>query len=219
MRRTDNIQACQLGKVAATVVFVLICAYLLVLGVGLLSLPSVHAPIADPWLTLLELIILVLTPGLMLLAVALHACASGIGRALGLCGVIFVSQTTVITMSIHFTLLTVGGTPDIAGSAWWRTAFAFQWPSVVYALDILAWDVFFALGMACLAFSVGGTRAAPPLRRWLLVSGAVAFAGLVGVFTANMMTRNVGILGYTLFLLPVMYLARRHFEELGDQVR
>lgn len=72
-----------------------------------------------------------------------------------------------------------------------------KWPSVGYALDILAWDVFFALSVlfAAPVFS-GSRRLAAAIRALLIVSGALALAGLSGVITGNMQLRNIGIIGY-----------------------
>ncbi len=212
--RAHNVEACGIGIGAANVIFIGIVAYVLVLAIGLRALPSAEAAISDPWLMLMEVLILVLMPVLMLFVVAIHECADATGKAPGLCGVAFVSATAVITMSVHFILLTVGRASAMSSSPWWQVAFSFEWPSVVYALDILAWDVYFPLGMAFAAFAVDGTPTAPRLKFWMLVSGAIAFVGLAGVVTSDMMIRDIGILGYTLFLLPVTYLARRHFDEL-----
>jgi hypothetical protein len=52
-----------------------------------------------------------------------------------------------ITCSVHFVILTVSRQIVAAGFPWATQFFSFEWPSVVYALDILAWDVFFALSM------------------------------------------------------------------------
>jgi hypothetical protein len=67
----------------------------------------------------------------------------------------------------------------------------------VYALDILAWDVFFALAVLFAAPVFSGSTLARWIRWLLVLSGVLALAGLIGVATADMGLRNIGILGYS----------------------
>jgi len=58
------------------------------------------------------------------------------------------------------------------------TVFAFAWPSVVYALDILAWDVFFALAAGCgIAMARALTRGHKPSSTLILLHGLAALSG------------------------------------------
>ncbi|MDT4922488.1 MAG: hypothetical protein QOG01_201, partial [Pseudonocardiales bacterium] len=75
--------------------------------------------------------------------------------------------------------------------------FGFEWPSTFYAIDIVAWDVFFGLALlfAVPAFTHGGT--ATRVRRGLITSGALCLIGLIGPFANALGWRTIGILGYT----------------------
>ena len=73
---------------------------------------------------------------------------------------------------------------------------SFTWPSVVYALNILAWDVFFALSMLFAAPVFWGSRLAAWIRVLMIASGVLALAGLSGVVVGDMQLRNIGIVGY-----------------------
>ena len=68
--------------------------------------------------------------------------------------------------------------------------------SVVYALDILAWDIFFPLSVLFAAPVFGGSRLALWIRALLILSGGLALAGLSGVVAGDMQLRNIGIVGY-----------------------
>ena len=61
-----------------------------------------------------------------------------------------------ITCSVHFTILTVSHRADFASLPWLRSLITFQWPSVTYTLDILAWDVFFGISVFVLRRSSAG---------------------------------------------------------------
>jgi hypothetical protein len=101
--------------------------------------------------------------------------------------------------------LTVGRQLAASGLPLVPLLLSWQWPSVAYTLDILAWDWFFALAMlfAAPVFKVG--RLEKTLRLLMLVSGAVSLAGLIGVPLANMQVRDIGIIGYGV-VAPLVFL-------------
>jgi hypothetical protein len=101
-----------------------------------------------------------------------------------------------ITSSVHFVILTASRQLEAAGFPWLPMFLSFKWPSVAYTLDILAWDVFFALSMLFAAPVFKGGRLETTLRILLIVSGVLSLAGLLGVPLANMQVRNIGIVGY-----------------------
>ena len=73
---------------------------------------------------------------------------------------------------------------------------SFRWPSVSYALDILAWDVFFALSVLFAAPAFSGDRLTVAIRVVLLIArGVLALGGLSGVIVGDMRLRNIGVLG------------------------
>jgi hypothetical protein len=73
--------------------------------------------------------------------------------------------------------------------------------AVVYALDILAWDSFFALSMLFGAPVFRGDGVAGWIRPMMVISGALALAGLSGAATGDMRLRNIRIVGY----VPVFF--------------
>ncbi len=74
--------------------------------------------------------------------------------------------------------------------------FSFKWPSVVYALDILAWDWFYALSVLFAAFLFGRDKIGKVIRILLITSAVLSLVGLLGVPLENMNIRNIGIIGY-----------------------
>ena len=96
-----------------------------------------------------------------------------------------------------------------SGQDWADHVFGFRWPSVAYALDILAWDIFFPLAVGLAAQAIAGAGLAALVRRLLRASAALAFIGLAGVPLSNMQVRNIGIIGYAaLFPVASALLAR-----------
>jgi hypothetical protein len=84
----------------------------------------------------------------------------------------------------------------VAGLSWLPLLLSFKWPSVAYALDILAWDVFFAVSVLFAAPVFGDGRLATSIRVSMIASGVLALAGLSGVVVGDMQLRNIGIVGY-----------------------
>lgn len=192
----------RLAPRAAGLLALLSLAYALVLVAGLATLPSPAHPIQSPWFPLMELLILGIAPAMLAFVASLQGWVPARGRPMALLALAFMGLCTVLTCAVHFVVFTVGDAPRLVAQPWWSQAFSFRWPSVVYALDILAWDLFFGLSALALA---GALREVPGLRlvRGLLLgSGALALVGLAGVPLADMRVRNLGIPGY-LLLFPV----------------
>ncbi len=198
----------RLGFVSAVATASLIVAYAVTLIIGFVSLPSPDAQIGDPMSTILELLILLLMPAMVALMVALHAWVPERFQTLSLVALIFMVLLAGVTASVHFLVLTLSRDAAIAGQAWAPLFLSFRWPSVAYALDILAWDVFFPLAMLFAAPAVTGSPLADWTRRLMITSGVLSLAGLGGVVFGDMQLRNVGILGYVgVFLLVSVLLA------------
>ena len=189
------------GSVAALQV-----AYALTLITGFLSLESPDQPIGDPMFTILEVLILAMMPAMVALMVAVHAWAPPRTKAWSLTSVVFMGLVAGVTSSLHFLILTLSRQPAFAEVSSLPLFLSFEWPSVAYALDILAWDVFFALSMLFAAPVFGGSRLATSIRVLMITSGLLAFAGLAGVVTGDMNLRNVGIVGYLGVFLIVAFL-------------
>src|SRR5512133_4238082 len=168
---TSRAAARRLGIVSAVGVVALDVAYAITLVVGFLSLKSPEQPIGDPMFSILEVLIIVMMPVMVALMVAVHAWAPSHAKTLSLTAVIFMGLLAGVTCSVHFVILTLSRQAASAGQSSLPLLLSFKWPSVAYALDILAWDFFFALSVlfAAPVFRQGRLEAA--IRILLLVSG------------------------------------------------
>ena len=193
MQRPVSAPIRRLGIAAGLTTAGLQVVYAIVLTGGLMALPAPDQPIHDPWFTAMELLILLIAPAMLALMAAVHAATATAWRAHSLAALVFMALMTGLTMAVHFSILTLSRQPGFADMA---QVWSFSWPSVVYALDILAWDVFFALSVLFAARVVRGTGLARTTRMLLIVSGLLALAGLAGVVTGDMRLRNIGIIGY-----------------------
>jgi hypothetical protein len=193
-----------LGITAAWSVFFLCVIYAVITTLGFLSLRSPQDPIGDPYFTIMEILIILLMPLMVLTMIAVHAYAPSEVKAYSFTALVFMIVMAMITSSIHFVILTVSRQIEAAGFTQASLLFSFQWPSVAYTLDILAWDWFFALSMlfAAPVFKAVGIETA--IRYIMIVSGVLSLVGLLGVPLAILKVeywfnvRNIGILGYGL---------------------
>jgi hypothetical protein len=202
MRNPTAPLSIRIGIVAGASVAILSIVYAFVLSIGLLTLPSPDQPIQNPWFTVMEMLILLIAPAMVMFTVGLHSWAPADRKSLSLLSVIFMSMCALITCCVHFAVLTLSRTPTFTEATWSALVFAFQWPSVVYAMDILAWDIFFPLAALSAAGAIHGAGLAGLARNLLLGSAALAFVGLAGIPMASMNIRNIGIIGYVV-LFPI----------------
>lgn len=198
----------RLGIFSAVATIILLAAYAVTLAVGLVSLESPQQPIGDPMFTILEILIIVTMPAMVALMVAVHAWAPMHAKALSLISVVFMGLLAGVTCIVHFVILTLSRQPEFTGQPWLPLVLSFNWPSVVYALDILGWDIFFAISMLFAAPVFSGSVLAAWIRVLMIASGVLVLAGLSGVVTGDMQLRNIGIVGYVgVFLVVAVLLA------------
>jgi len=183
----------QVGVITAMLLAAAQIAYAGILAAGLATLPSPEAAITEPWFTLMEGLILVIAPLMVVLMAVLHLLTRGSRRLFSLLALVFTALLAGLTSAVHFTILVLSRDPAMGDAARWL---AFEWPSLVYVLDILAWDIFFALAVLFAAGLFSGGGLAAWIRGLLITSGLLALAGLAGVALADMQIRNIGILGY-----------------------
>jgi hypothetical protein len=186
----------KLGIFSAVGVAVLEVVYAVTLAVGFLSLKSPQEPIGDPMFSVLEVLIIVMMPVMVALMAAVHAWAPSHAKTLSLAAVVFTGLLAGVTCSVHIVVLTLSRQAAFFEQPWLPLFLSFRWPSVAYALDILAWDFFFALAMLFAAPIFSGSRLAQSIRVLMILSAVFALAGLSGVVAGDMQLRNIGIVGY-----------------------
>ncbi len=215
LNQTFTQNAYRLG-LASAIGFVVLClAYAIVLIAGLVSLQSPQQPIGDPLFSILEILIILMAPLLVTLFAAIHAWAPASEKIFSGVSLIFMSLLAGLTCSVHFVILTLSRQEAFSELAWAPFLLSFRWPSVVYALDILAWDGLFPLAVLFVVPVFYGSRLASWIRVLLISSGVLALAGLGGLITGDMQVRNIGIIGYvgvfpiaTLLLAILIYRTR-----------
>lgn len=199
----------RIGIVAALGMASLTLIYAVVLAIGLASLRSPAEPIGDPYFSTLEVLILAMMPFFVALMAVTHVWAPENTKVFSLVGLVFAGLLSGLTSSVHFVILIVSRQSEFAELPWLPLLTSFQWPSIAYILDILAWDVFFAFSVLFAQQVFGGSRLGAWIRGLMILSGALALAGLSGLLNGNMQLRNIGIAGYAgVFPIAAVLMAR-----------
>jgi hypothetical protein len=157
---------------------------------------------AEPYLAAAE--VLTAVSGLLQVALiaAIHQCAPAEARISSLMALVWMSVMAGLTMTVHVVQLTAGRQIDLAAMPDFRYVFGWEWPSLLYAMELAAWHLFFGLSLlfAAPAFRGGGLDAA--VRVGLIVAGALCLVGLVGPAVGDLNWRMIGVVGYGL-VFPV----------------
>ena len=203
-RRSDL----RIGSWSAWVVVAFGVGYGVTVVLGFVALGNVRDPLPDPYLAVAEVLIIFMAPAMVVLTTALHACSPPGTRLVSQVAVGFMLLMAGLTMTVHLVELTVARRLDPASVPGFRELFSYEWPSLLYAVDIAAWDLLLGVALLCAALVfVGGPFAT--VGRGLAVSGVMCLVGLVGPAIGILAWRAIGIAGYAVvFPLTCVALAR-----------
>jgi hypothetical protein len=206
-----------IGRWSARALLVLTVVYSADFVTGFAALGNLHDPLPDPYLAIGEVLILVMAPVLVALMLAVHACAPDRATSFTLVALGWMLAAAASTITVHVVELSVARHVDPDSFPGYSRIFDFQWPSLLYAVDIVAWDVFFGLALlfAVPAFRRGSDTAA---RRGLIVSGSMCLLGVIGPLTGAIAWRAIGIFGYTLVFAATCIPLARAFRTDADDV-
>ncbi|MCK0148316.1 hypothetical protein MWU78_21920 [Arenibacter sp. F26102] len=203
-----------IGKITCWITFSFGLVYLFITFIGFLSLSSSEEPIGDPYFTIMELlaIIIALLMAISMIAVHYHASAKYKLQSLfALCSMFVMAG---ITSSVHFVVLTMSYQLETTTMDDLTLLFSFKWPSVVYTLDILAWDWFFSLSFLLAAPIFNNGKMEKTIRALMLISGVLSLIGILGVPFNDMQIRNIGIIGYAVIAPFVFLLIGINFSQI-----
>ena len=176
--------------------------YLVVVAIGIAQ-AGLDEPIVDPTLAVMEALTLLSAPFVVVWLAAIQQAAPPERRVYGVVALAFGAIMAGLTSGVHFVALSAGR----------QTGFsALEWPSTLYAVELLAWDVFLGLALlfAAAVFSGPGRSAAA---RWALaITGVLCLAGAAGPLVGDMAVQRIGIVGYGLGLPVACVLVARWFR-------
>jgi hypothetical protein len=197
-----TMSANRLGSWSAVAVFLIGVAYFVTLAIGF-AVHGLNEPIVDPILAIMEVLTLMSALPMVVVMAAVYGYASDNRKIYGLIALAFTILFAGTTSAVHFVELTALRQLGSGGIVW---------PSPVYAMELLAWNLFLGLALlfAAPVFDGGGPERG--VRRGLLIGGVLCVAGIVGPAVGNMRLQLVGLVGYAIVLPVVCFMLARLFR-------
>ncbi|PMB27213.1 hypothetical protein CEN47_15195 [Fischerella thermalis CCMEE 5319] len=195
-----------IGYVSSIGLFVVGVAYVVVVALGI-SQVGFDDPIVDPTLAVMEALTLLSAPLVVAVMASIYETAGRDRKTFGVMALVFAGVMAGLTSAVHFVALTSGRQTDFA---------VLEWPSTLYAVELLAWDIFLGLSLLCaaLVFVGSGIRA---LARWsLALAGVLSLLGTIGPIVGDMALQRIGILGYGVGL-PIAALVLSRFFRWNEE--
>lgn len=194
----------RLGRLSALGLFGIGLAYAVTVAVGM-AITGLADPIPDPTLAVMEALTLASAPLLVIVMCAIHSSAPATHKAHSLIALSFMIMTAGLTSAVHFVGLTAlrqTGTEGIA------------WPSALYAVELLAWDLLLGLSLLFAAPVFHGPGIHRTIRSGMIITGACCVSGTIGPVTGNMKFQFLAVLGYGV-LMPVVWLfLAKYFQSI-----
>lgn len=185
-----------MGMVGAWTAFAVNEAYAVTSGLGYLSAKAPSAPISDPYLSIMSLLIVLMAPFLVITMVAVHSYAAAEHKRESLAALAFMILLAGITSTVNFALFALARQPASTPAPWIMSFISTGWPPLPQALDFFAWDWFFALSMLLAAPVFRGGRLENAVRLLMLVTAALCILGLVWLPISPPQAALIGTLGW-----------------------
>jgi hypothetical protein len=144
---------------------------------GGLRSPDPYRP-PDPYMAILQVLLLLMDVALVVVLAAVHGQAPPQRRTFSLVALAFAILFAGLTISVHFVWLTVlRRLPADAVPALLRPD---PWPSLLLALDLLAWGPVLGLALLAAAPAIGEGKLQTAIQLALLLGGLLSLAGGLG---------------------------------------
>ncbi|MEE4252114.1 MAG: hypothetical protein V2I38_16115 [Alcanivoracaceae bacterium] len=199
------------GFLSSIALFMVAAGYLVVVAFAMWQI-GLDAPIVDPTLAVMEGLTLLSAPLVVAVMASVYETARRDRKVFAVMALVFAGIMAGLTSVVHFVALTSGRQTDFS---------ALQWPSTLYAVELLAWDVFLGLSLLCAALAFVGSGIRAFTRRSLAVAGGLSLLGAIGPIIGDMALQRIGMLGYGVGL-PIAALALSRFfygNEESEELR
>ncbi len=199
----------QFGLRSAWANFILFIVYDLIVITGIVIGQGV---LKEPYLAIAEVMTLVSAPLLVLLMVAIHECAPQSAKVFSLTALGWMLLLAGSTVIVHFINLTLWRQISVQQKIDYVRFLGWEWPSMMYAIELVAWHLFFGLSMLFAAFVFKGKGWEKVVRIALIATGLLCIFGLIGPLVGDLIWRLIGVFGYGVGFPIVCVLIARVFK-------
>ena len=183
----------QFGLRSAWANFVLFIVYDLIVITGIVIGQGV---LKEPYLAIAEVMTLVSAPLLILLMVAIHECAPQSAKVFSLTALGWILLLAGSTVIVHFINLTLWRQISDQQKIDYVRFLGWEWPSMMYSIELVAWHLFFGLSIFFAAFAFKGKGREKAVRIALIATGLLCIFGLIGPVIGDLIWRLIGVFGY-----------------------
>jgi hypothetical protein len=166
----------------------------------------------EPYFALAEIFTIISALVLVILISAIHICTSVRFKIFSLIGLGWMFVTAGITFTVHFTELTVARQIDASTRATFAPIFDFEWPALLWGIELGAWHIGFGLSVLFIAFAFQGNGTEKSVRIGLIITGLLCLFGLIGPVTGDLIWRLIGVFGYGVVFPIVCVMIARVFK-------
>lgn len=171
----------------------------------------------DPFWAIAEIITIVGAVILVILMAVIHDCAPPDGKTLSLTALGWTLVSAGLSVTVHFVQLTVARRIDVQVIPGFARLFGFEWPSLLFAVELLAWHLFLGLSLVFAAFAFVGRGREAGVRIGLTASGLLCIAGLIGPAVGDLNWRFIGVLGYGVVFPIVCFMIGLLFKNAASR--
>ena len=195
----------QFGLRSAWANFVLFLVYDLIVITGIVI---GQGDLNEPYLSIAEVITLIGAPLLILLMAAIHECTPPNAKIFSLMAVGWMVLLAGTTIIVHFVNLTLWRQISVQQKMDYVRFLGWEWPSMMFAIELVAWHLFFGLSLFFAAFAFKGVGNEKMVKQGLIITGIFCIVGLIGPVLGDLKWRMIGMFGYgILFPILCVYIA------------
>ena len=199
----------QFGSRLAWANFVLFIVYDLIVITGIVIGQGI---LEEPYLAIAEVMTILGAPLLILLMVAIHECAPQSAKVFSLTALVWIVLLAGSTVIVHFVNLTLWRQISVQQKIDYVRFLGWEWPSMMFAIELVAWHLFFGLSMFFAAFAFKGKGWEKAVRLALIATGLLCIFGLIGPIAGNLTWRLIGMFGYGVGFPIVCVMMARVFK-------
>ena len=182
---------------------------LLYFGLVALAAMAGGLPPAEPFQTLISAVTFLSIPCLILLWVVLHRLTLAPQQLFSQASLVMVVVFATLTSINRYNSLTVVPQAQALGQTEGLALFQpYGWPSIMTALEVLAWGFYFGLACLCLAPAFGRGRLEKAIFWVLLTCGTLSLLSALGQVLNNIPLNLLGILawgpGFAILMILLM---------------
>jgi hypothetical protein len=171
----------------------------------------------EPYLSVAEVLTTVGAVLQVALFAAIHECTRPGRRIFSLTALGWMFAMATLTMAAHVAQLTVARRIDLTAIPDMSYVYGWEWPSLLYAIELTAWHLLFGLSLLFAAPVFAGRGRPATVGLGLYLAGALCLIGLIGPAVGNLGWRFIGVVGYGVVFPAVCVVLALVFRDAAQE--